>query len=278
MQKRTSTRYKSKSKTVNKRSTKSRYAGKNNHFRTGKINQGSYDQSTGLPETFYTKLKYFENNWAYNLPALTLLEKSQVRLNDPFDPYPSTGGKSALYYQFWSQVYRYCRVKAAKITVTWNKTQDANDGVIFAMLPNWFSGTFSDMDDVSSQPRSKVSTKYVNRVGDSCSLSYYIKINTLLGMTELQYDSQLPGSDYDCSNASSPTKSAMMDIYFGRLSESSASTALSGFFTVKIVFYVKFFQRYPILEPGFDVGDNTADTGEVDKPTELPNWILPEDP
>lgn len=277
MQKRTSTRYKSKTRSTKKKSTKSRYVGKNNHFRTGKINQGSYDESTGLPETFYTKLKYFENNWSYSIPALSTLARAQVRLNDPFDPYPSAGGKSALYYQFWAQVYRYCRVKAAKITITWNKTQDSNEAVMFAMCPNWFSGTFNDMDDISAQPRSKVSTKFVNRIGDACSMSYYIKINTILGMTELQYDSQLPGSDYDCSNASSPNKSAMMDIYFGRLAESSTSTALSGYFSVKVIFYVKYFQRYPILEPGFDVGDTEADEGEVEKPTDLPVWVLPED-
>jgi len=278
MKKKSSTYYKRKPKSSKKTPAAARTKGRNNNFRKGKINQGSYVESTGLPETFYTKLKYYENGWAYSLPAGSLIDRQQIRINDPRDPYPNVGGKSALYYQFWSQVYRYCRVKAAKVTITWVKTQDANDGILVGMVPNWFNGMFNDMDDVSSQPRSKISTQLANRIGDSCSMSYYIKINTLLGMTELQYDSQLPGSDYDTSNTGgNPVKSAMMDIYFGRLSETSTATALSGFFSVKVIFYCKFFQRYPILEPGFDIGDTTADDGEVDKSDVLPEWVLPED-
>jgi len=229
---------------------------------------------TGLPRQMFCKLSYFENNYSYSLGATDKLEYIRMRLNDPYDPYAALGGKSALYYQFWMQAFRYLRVMAAKITVTWLKVPDTNRGVICSLVPNLFGYAWSDIDDISSQPYTKTSKRFANRVGDSQSLSYYIPIHKILNMSKLQYDSQLPGGDYDCSYSSSPTKGALFDIVFSRLDETD-TTAISGSFMVKIKFYCKLYQRYNFVEVGYDVGDETADDGEIDKPTVLPNYVIP---
>lgn len=131
------------------------------------------------------------------------------------------------------------------------------------------------MDDVTSQPYVKTSRRYANRVGGGNTLSYYISMSKLINMTKLQYLSQLPGSAYDGTYNTSPTKGAIMDIVIGRLNESD-TTSITGSFSVTIKFYCKFYQRYNFVETGTDIGDTDLDTGEVDKIDTLPDWIIPE--
>lgn len=228
---------------------------------------------TGLPRQMFGKLKYYENNYQYTLGATDKIVYTQMRLNDPHDPYAALGGKSALYYDFWMQAFRYCRVMAAKITITWQKTSDVNQGVIFALCPNLFGSLWSDMDDVSSQPYVKTSRRFANRLGSSQSLSYYIPMHKLLNMTQLQYISQLPGSVYDATYNASPTKGCLMDIVAGRLNEND-TTVITGSLMVSIKFYCKFYQRYQFVETGTDAGEEELDDGEVAKPTTLPDFVL----
>lgn len=230
--------------------------------------------TTGLPRQMFGKLKYFENSYVYSISAVDKLVKTSIRLNDPHDPYAAVGGKSALYFDFWMQAFRYCRVMAAKITITWQKVSDVNQGAIFALVPNLFGSLWSDMDDVSSQPYVRTSRKLVSRLGSGSSLSYYIPMHRLLNMTKLQYLSQLPGSDYDCSYNASPTKGCIMDIVAARLNEND-TTVISGALMVSIKFYCKFYQRYNFVETGTDVDKTVLDVGEVDKPSTLPNFVIP---
>lgn len=228
---------------------------------------------TGLPRQMYVKLKYFENNYIYTLGATDKIIYTQMRLNDPHDPYAALGGKSALYYDFWMQAYRFCRVLSAKITITWQKTSDVNQGIIFALCPNLFGSQWSDMDDVSSQPYVKTSRQFPSRLGTANSLSYYIPMHELLNMTQLQYNSQLPGSVYDASYNTSPNRGCLMDIVIGRLNETDI-TSITGSLMVSIVFYAKLYQRYQFVETGPDAGEEELDDGEVAKPTTLPDFVL----
>lgn len=229
---------------------------------------------SGLPREMFMKLQYFENNYVYSLTNVDKLQYTRMRLNDPRDPYTGVGGKSALYFDFWIQAFRYLRVMAAKITVTWNKVSDVNQAVIFALVPNFALSLWTDMDDPCSQPYTKTSRTYVNRVGDSSSLSYYIPIHRLLNMSKLQYDSQLPGSTYDVTYNSSPTSNAAMDILIGRVNENDTTT-ISGAFTVSIKFYCKLYQRYNFVETGSDVDEVDLDADEVAKIDALPDYVLP---
>lgn len=231
------------------------------------------DLQTGLPRQLFTKLKYYENNYTYSFGIGDKIIMIPIRMNDPRDPYALTGGKSALYYDFWIQAYRYLRVMAAEITITWIKTTDSNQGLVFALVPNLFASNYQDMDDVTSQPYVKTSQHIANRVGDSCSLSYYLPIHMILNMTKLQYDSQLPGSVYDCTYNSSPSAGAYLDVVIGRLNENDTS-ALTGSFMVSIKFYTKLYQRYQFVETGFDANDVAGDTGEVSKVSTLSDWHL----
>jgi len=92
---------------------------------------------SGLPREMFMKLQYFENNYLYSLTSVDKLQYTRIRLNDPRDPYTGAGGKSALYFDFWIQAFRYLRVMAARITVTWHKVSDVNEAVLFALVPNF---------------------------------------------------------------------------------------------------------------------------------------------
>lgn len=261
----------SNKRSIKKRNTKRRRVTR--RYKKG-VRPAIKTYQTGLPRQMFGKLKYFENSYTYSIGATDKLVKTTIRLNDPHDPYAAVGGKSALYYDFWMQAFRYCRVMAAKITITWQKVSDVNQGVIFALVPNLFGSLWSDMDDVSSQPYVRTSRRLVNRLGGGASLSYYIPMHKLLNMTRLQYISQLPGSDYDCSYNSSPTKGCNMDIVAARLNENDTTT-ISGALMVSIKFYCKFYQRYNFVETGTDAGDEVLDDNEVDKPTTLPDFVIP---
>lgn len=260
----------------NKRRPVKRYGkrkGKRQYKKRGGVKPAIKSYQTGLPRMMFAKLKYFENNYTYSFGIGDKILRTSIRMNDPFDPYAAVGGKSALYYDFWMQAYRYLRVMAAKITVTWIKTTDTNQGIIFSLCPNLFGSVFADMDDVASQPYVKTSKRIANRVGDSHSISYYIPIHKLLNMTKLQYISQLPGSVYDCGYNNSPTTGALMDIIIGRINEAD-TTAITGTYMVNIKFFCKLYQRYNFVETGFDAGEEVLDSGEVGHTGTLPPWVF----
>lgn len=268
--------YKTRSRRPVNRRNKNTRRGKTNkrkQYVKKQVRPAITDLQSGLPRQMFTKLKYYENNYTYSFGIGDKLVKVPIRMNDPRDPYALTGGKSALYYDFWIQAYRYLRVMAAEITITWVKATDTNQGVVFALVPNLFASNFQDMDDVTSQPYVKTSRFIANRVGDSCSLSYYLPIHQILNMTKLQYDTQLPGSAYDCSYNASPSAGAYLDVVIGRLNENDTS-AITGAYMVSIKFYVKLYQRYQFVETGFDANDNALDDGEVAKNNSLSDWYL----
>lgn len=238
---------------------------------------------TGFPDVMYTKLKYFENNYRFELPAGENLNQMAIQINNPIDPYAHLGGKTALYYGTYIGVYKYCRVVAAKVTITFNKITDSNQSMIFAMYPKDNAVSFGDIDDVCAQPRVKVITKVPNRLGDSKKFSYYIPIHVALQMTKFQYMAQLPGSEYDCVGNSSPLNPAFMNLHWGRTAEGN-TTVLQYQGTVKIIFYCKFYTRVSQQQPGTDVNEDIVDLGEIElddilpTPLELPESETPTDP
>lgn len=221
---------------------------------------------TGFPDVLYTKLKYFENNYEFGLDGTQFLRHYDFMLNNPYDPYGHLGGKSAAYYDEYMNVYGFCRVIAAKITISVARISDNNEAITYALVPNFLNSSYLDIDDVCAHPHARVVHHGLSRVGDATVLTYYAPINMIFGHTKLQYMSQAPGTAYD-SSLGNPTNLARMQLWWSRYQEGSA-TVVAAKGTVKIIFYCKFYQRRQNLQRGPDVDEDTLDTGEVAKETE----------
>lgn len=228
--------------------------------RRNKINYGTFRAtSSGFPEVLYTKLSYFENNYSFSIPANADSNQLAITANSPYDPYPYTGGKSALYYQTYAQIYRFCRVMAAKIKVSINLTDDALVPSLLAVLPFYDPSSTSipffgnGIDDLGPTMRAKVKRVNPTRVGNTVRISYYIPIHTACQMTKLQYMSQLPGSGFDIINnqsgsVSNPSRLVYFMIMTSRTTPGAAVIHLEG--TVSVKYYCKFYTKHYKAEAG----------------------------
>jgi len=218
----------------------------------------------GLPNTFYTKLKYYENNYRVTIAENAVGNTFNLSLNDPHDPYAALGGKSAAYYQFWHGAYVYSRVMAAKVMITWGKVNDVNQGIVCTLNPNPGNTVLGDLDDCAAQPDGIASRRFPNRVGGSGTLKKYYSIPYIFRHTRQQYIAQLPGVVLDGTLNTGPTTKATLTVGLWKNDETYAP-AMNVQMNVKIIFYVKFYVRRGVHEVGFDAGDTTADAGEIDK-------------
>lgn len=222
--------------------------------------------TTGFPDILYTRLKYFENNYEVGLDGTQFLRHYDFVLNNPYDPYGHLGGKSALYYDEYMNIYGSCRVLAAKIKISIVRVNDVNEPITYAFIPNPGNINYLDIDDVCAHPHARVTQRGLSRVGNATVLTYYAPINMIFGMTKLQYMSQVPGPAYD-SSLGNPTNLARLQLWWSRYQEGSA-TVTTARATVKIIFYCKFYTRRQANQVGTDVDEDTLDTGETAKRTE----------
>lgn len=229
---------------------------------------------SGYPEILWTKLKYFENSYTFSFDTTETIKQQAIGMNCPHDPYLGIGGKSALYYQAYHQIYKYSRVYAAKIEIVLNKLLDVNQGVILALVPDWFDFGYTSIDNVISQPQCKSIKVLANRVGDSALLSYYITIPDHLQIQKNQFDAQLPGSGLDGTGTTNPQIIAGMKIILARQSDTGTLIAISGEYSVKIIFYTKFSQRYPYVEQGTSVEQTELAEGEIAKQETEGPWNM----
>lgn len=238
---------------------------------SGKFIQSKFSRlQSGFPDTLYTKLKYFEASYNWNLDAGTLLQSYAMKCNSPRDPYAPTGGKSALYFQTYMNLYEYCRVQAVKITMTVSRLSDVNDGLVLAMVPRTTGdAVYVDLDDIISQPRVRYTTKNPSRLGNNSTLTWYIPIHTILKLTKLQYNSAPPGPSYDCQLTSDPLFPAYISCIVAKLNETVSSQAVNCWGSIKVVYYCKFHTRRILVEQGLGL---VPESGiDVIDPDDLPD-------
>lgn len=179
-------------------------------------------------------------------------------MNDPYDPYISLSGKSALYFTQAFASYKYCRVYGASITVTITDNVAANTiPMIFALVLNSTTNndTPSTIDDILALPKSRcrVMRYYPNRIGSSRRLKLFAYISDVFWLTRQQYDAILPSATYDLTNIgsiSSPTNKAICSIYYGKLVDTGTPTAVECFGDIRVKYYTKMWVRQNFSEPG----------------------------
>lgn len=211
----------------------------------------------GLPQEFHMDLLYNEGNYQFGLSAVDTFQYTSISLNDPFDPYTALTGKSANDFLRIMSVYKFCRVKAARIGVRIvNANFASQENIKFAMFIDPTNTAPTNMDDIISlNPRfTSVCKSMPNIIGTSLMFNKSWTMNSALGISALQYSSAPPEYGYDVINngstVSSPTKIAYVNICWGR--ENTSRTEIVGIVgDVTIRFKVKFYTKFPSVEASF---------------------------
>lgn len=233
-----------------------------NHLKVTRV------KGTGIPDVQWQKFVYAENNYVFPLGTVDEQLSFNISLNDPFDPYFSVGGKSALYFQQVMGQFKYARVYGASITLRVTDTAAAdNTPMLFAIV---FNSDFNTEigtptpDDLLALPsnRCKIMRLYPGRVGQTRVLSTFIHMSDLFYMTRSQYDNLVPGTGFDITNfggITSPGNLGFASIYWFKIFNTGVITQCVG--DISVTYYTKLWCRQPFNEPG-DEHENIEPTPE----------------
>jgi hypothetical protein len=203
---------------------------------------------SGMPDIFSVKLRYYENSYHFDLGTTDTILQQSLSINDPYDPVAALGGKSANLFQQIGSMYRFCRVNACNVKITYQDVSTANTcPVQFALVLNSDGVSFADMDDVVSLPNSRrrVSLITQDRIGTTRSLSGRFYPKDAFYMTQQQWDALVPGSPEDVTNIGgfvSPTNLSTLDIVYAKIDQNNI-TAAANFGSVTIDYEVTFKHR-----------------------------------
>lgn len=260
-------RYTRKRKFVRKRTNRYHKHGRANPMRA----RVTRVKGTGISDVVWQKFRYAENNYQFNLGTVDYLATFPIHLNDPFDPYGSTGGKSALYFQQACSMYKYCRTYGASITVRLTDVVAANltPMLVAIYLNSNFNADFGtpNIDTILAMPRNRcrIMKIYPNRIGGTRTLKFFAHISDVFYMTRSQYDNMVPGPDFDVTNFGgflSPVYKAIANVLFFKINDQDlVETELLGDITV--VYYTKMWCRQAFQEPGDDQGNDITILGSI---------------
>lgn len=250
---------------VRRRYVKRRIARKNTRFhKRGRRNpmhaRITRVRGVGLSDVVWQKFRYAENNFKFPLGSADTIRFVNMSLNNPYDPYYSLGGKSALYFQQAASSYKYIRTYGASITLRITDVPAAIDrpiGIAFVLNSNFNIdiGT-PDADDILSLPknRCRIMKLYPNRIGGTRMLKMFVHISDVFYMTRQQYDAAVPGDEFDVTNFggfADPLNYAWCSIYWFRI-DTNDTSELEVVGDVTITFYTKMWCKQPFTEPGSD--------------------------
>jgi hypothetical protein len=208
-----------------------------------------------MPDVYYVRLMYWENDYKFDLGTTDNMLLQDFVINNPYDPSFTVGGKKANGFVQLMGLYRYCRVSAANIYVTYSDVAAANICPIqTALIYNSESAAYSDFDSIASQPRNRrqINQSFNNRVGTSQKISGRFYPCTSFGMDRLMWKSLPTGSEFDITNLGSivgPVTPSFVSFYYARVDDTSAGTAIAVRGTVKIEYDCVFRMRLPFNEP-----------------------------
>lgn len=244
--------------------------------------QPTHSSATGVgfPDSYDVTLCYSNNlQLASNVGEQQMIYEG----NNPWDPDPQLGGRSADQYSVFQQVYKYCRVYGSKIEVDYNIiNSDAFQAVVAPLVDN----PSISYEMLMCLPRSKVGR--IVSVGGITSSKLVNDVNTaaICGLGNLNYDI---GNTFSLINAdqstavTEPTRKWYWHIAF---QTNATQQALNGSCKVRIYYRCHFYGRkfQAVLNEVTSDGDMTIptlvqsdDPTIIDDPEELVNKQLATD-
>lgn len=264
-------------------STRYHKRGRNNLNR----NRITSTKGVGLPDVLWQKFRYAEQNFRFSLGTVDLLNQYNMSLSNPYDPYFSTGGKSALYFQQVFSNYKFARVYGASIRVRITDTNSANTipmciAIVVSSSYNSDTGTLGP-DDILALPRNrcKIMKLFPSRIGGTRILKAFWHMSDIHYFTRQQYDSLLPSNQFDVTNSggfADPTYDAFANVYYFKMVDDTVAVEAVG--EISITFYTKMWCKQPFTQPGDDHVNNEPGTGmpiepeeeDLEPPAEPPFW------
>lgn len=150
----------------------------NNNLPSHSINSNSW----GFPDTYDVTLVYSND---LNLASSVGEQQMIYEGNNPWDPDPQLGGKSADQYQIFAQAYRYCRVYGSAIEVNYNIINQ--EGFQVCVTPRAENAS-SSYEILMTMPKAKTG-RFVSLNGmTSWTIRNSCNTATLYGIKNLDYD------------------------------------------------------------------------------------------
>lgn len=190
-----------------------------------------------FPDRVRVKLTYTQEEELTQATFATPLEWRSIRGNGPFDPDFFIGGTQPLGWDQWVPFYNQAVVKASKITVNCANT-GAGVGV-FMLLLTVRSAPVSTSNGIYAQQQPYCKYKFVGSIDSgrgNVNISHYMSTAKIFGV---------PGKtpaiedDYASSTSSVPINEWYWHIY----TYSQSTSAFDPTFTIRVTYYVEFFDR-----------------------------------
>lgn len=224
------------------RSMKKRnYKRKRNYYRNKRHNRRNYKNKAlitqvkgqGISDMMYVKLIYAEQI-PIN-PSVVSYFPYVFRGNSLFDPNLTGTGHQPLYFDQYSAIYSKYRVLGSSV-----KLDVINNGAVSAMFyvcePNTDQSSIVDLAALYEQARSGAPKIVPIAARVSSRMKKYASTRKVCGLTK----SQLYDDTFAAGISSSPSNTWYWNLLFGSVDNSSVP---SGYFVIKMTFYVQFFDR-----------------------------------
>jgi len=194
----------------------------------------------GLPDVFNVKLKWSR---AVNIQAPTDIMHYFYRGSHPFDPEVTAlpGQTSAIEYSTFSQLYRYCRVYASKMTVV-GTAVSSTDPCFMILVP--CTQRFVQAYEVISANRRVRKSRFAYLAGqNNFSVSNFCTTKAIFGLKNPINDND---HDYDVDNSNTiilpPALPWHWYLQVLRAAQNTAPINVS--LELQITYYCRFFERF----------------------------------
>lgn len=191
----------------------------------------------GFSDSMYVKLTYVER---FDLNTAAALQQVIMRGNSAYDPNQTGSGHQPLFFDQYAGVYNRYRVHASSIKID-VINHSAVAGLYYTVTPATDPNTFTSISEIYEQNRSSA-PKYVPIAARIASrIKRYSTTRKVCGLTKTQiYD-----DTFAAAVTTDPGNVWFWNIFF---ESDDLITPIDGYMTLKMVYYVSFFDRRMVAQ------------------------------
>lgn len=240
-----------------------RYMGQKSQFARGNIMTAI---PMGLPDSMHTKLKY--NQQFLHAIAATPAQASvaNFRMNGAYDPKASAGGNFPYWFSEYARMYDKYTVFASKIKVYYIATGDTieKQTLDIGIVPFLENTTISsDLQVLNEMPFAKHKFTQLNTAAITPVLTSFQKCSKLFGVSKTKInddDAYSALTNPGIASSGVPRSECFWAVYAGYPAGSAASNTTSIIIDVTITYYIRFWQKAEVSNPGQPSPDGPTGT------------------
>lgn len=198
---------------------------------------GRATAGVGFPDTYNVTLCYSNDlNLASNVGEQQMIYEG----NNPWDPDPQLGGRSADQYQVFAQVYKYCRVYGSMIEVNYNCIN--SDAFQCTVVP------LADNPSISYEMLMCLPRAKTGRIVTTSGISSSMIVNdantaSICGIRNLDYDIGNTFSLHNVDQSTTVTEPARKWYWHVAMQTNATQNSLNGACKVRIFYRCHFYGR-----------------------------------